>query len=86
MDESLNLYKQDTLGFENRVNVHHEKIICMKFFDNHLATAGRDNFIIVWNLLNVVEVKCILKGHTAPVLSIDITSDNQHLLSGGEDH
>ncbi len=70
----------------------HEAAVNVANFSNSgelLATAGDDAKIFLWNFqekAHLPSVKLILDAHTAKVVDIDFSSDDQYLASASWDH
>ncbi len=56
-----------------------QPVYAAKWIDNNILTGGADKVIYIWN--NKGQLQSKLKGHSASVTSIQITSNNKYLIS-----
>lgn len=63
---------------------HRRAVVSVASFENLLATGGRDNRILIWDIITGKKLG-ELAGHNTPVLALEFNPDGSLLASGSSD-
>ncbi|PVU85418.1 hypothetical protein BB559_003545 [Furculomyces boomerangus] len=83
---SINLFDYQTLSLVSEIGRHNGPISDIKLKNNNLVSCGLDNLIKVWDLRTNTSSPVQEFMAPYPLLSFDITCDQQHIIAGSEQY